>query len=1422
MKKSTLLAVCATVLLFFGSTGSGWGQYIVNFEGTGETKTAYASGTVNLSGINWDMTEALIGTETAEIITGTRSARLRGHGTSSMTMLANKSNGIGSISFNYRRYGIDGQVDWKVEYSTNDGTSWTQIGSPFTAPADASIHVFNETVNVNGNIRIRIKRATETGSTNKRLNIDDITVSDYSAGSPTITVTGTFSNFSTTAGTPSASQSVAVSGANLTANIAVSAVNGYEYSTTNAAPWTSTLSLASSFNGNVYVRLTGASAGTYSGTIAFSSTGATTVNKAVTGTVTPPPPANDNCSGAIALTLDATAVTGDVTGATQSIAALSCGGYTGTADDDVWYTFTTNSAGPYTITVVGSASFDAVVDLRSGACDGINIDCADASTTGGGTETITTALSAATTYLVRVYSYDAAVPATTTFTIGVATATSPTISVSTSSLTGFTYVQGSGPSTEQTFTVEGVNLTANLTVSPSTDYEVSLTSGSGYSTPISLTPSSGTVVTTTIYVRLKAGLTAGDYNAENIAASSTGAATQNVVCSGTVTAPLTTLPLYEEFNYAAGTLLTANGWTAHSGAGSNAITVAAGSIVYSGYLSSGIGNEVALGASGEDVNRIFTAQTTGTVYASFLVNVSAATTTGDYFFHLGETTIGTTFRGRVFVKKDASDNLAFGIAHSSTPVNYTAYSYALNTPYLIVLKFDIVNGTANDVSSIYINPPLNSAIPATGWLANTDVSGTDLDGVGSVALRQGGAYAPTLKLDGMRISTSWADIVGAIPPPTISGFLPTSGCSNGGTSVTITGTNFTDATAVTFNGTNAASFVVVDATQITAVTPSGVTTGKIAVTTPGGTVQSAGDFTVTQSVTPAVTIVASANPVTSGTSVAITATPVNGGTTPMYQLYINGTASGPLTSNSSISIAPPAGTYSIHVVMTPDPTLPCFSPATATSNTIILVVNASPATSTWTGSGNDHNWHNAANWNNGVPGSTTAVTIPSGLGTNYPTVSSSAICASITIESGASLINNGLLGITGQATVKREISDASDDNWHLFISPITQNIAATASSCFNGAYLDRYDEPSGEWVRLVTGDNVVPGYGYSINYLSGSRDLVFTGTLKNSPLTYSSLSYSSGAPGYGAGWHLIGNPYPCGINPSLCAAPSGMNAYAYVWDNAGSGNYLTPQFGSSTTIIAPLQGFFVRTTSATNSLTLANNAKTHGGTFYKNENAESEALVVKISGNNYSDQTIVRFNRDATTNFDQSYDAYKLWGLDAAPQLYSILPDENAAVNTLPAVDANPLVPLGLKVGAETSYTLTVEGMESFDSQIPLRLDDLKLGISKDLRTDPVYSFTAAPGDAENRFRLRFASAIGFDDPEASNILINTERNIIRVNYLGSSSGIIHLYNDAGQLLSTKSLNRGETTMSAEATGIYLVKVITGKSVITKKVVVVR
>ncbi len=77
-----------------------------------------------------------------------------------------------------------------------------------------------------------------------------------------------------------------------------------------------------------------------------------------------------------------------------------------------------------------------------------------------------------------------------------------------------------------------------------------------------------------------------------------------------------------------------------------------------------------------------------------------------------------------------------------------------------------------------------------------------------------------------------------LTPPTISSFTSTSGYS--GSSIVITGTNFTGATAVSFGGTAAASFTVNSATQITAVVGTGGASGSVSVTTPSGSVSLAG------------------------------------------------------------------------------------------------------------------------------------------------------------------------------------------------------------------------------------------------------------------------------------------------------------------------------------------------------------------------------------------------------------------------------------------------------------------------------------------------------------------------------------------------------------------------------------------------------
>ena len=205
----------------------------------------------------------------------------------------------------------------------------------------------------------------------------------------------------------------------------------------------------------------------------------------------------------------------------------------------------------------------------------------------------------------------------------------------------------------------------------------------------------------------------------------------------------------ENFNYADGSVLTANGWTAHSGAGSNAVDVGTSNgLLYTGYNTTA-GNAAQLDNTGEDINKAFSASvTTGTLYYSFLVNVSAAVE--GYFTHLGN---GTNFAARVYVKPSANaGKINFGLSNTGTAA-YAASptDFDLNTTYLVIVKYDV---STTGAASIWIK---SSGVPATEAAAGTPECTTSASGqstIGAVYLRQYNS-GQNITLDEIKVYSTW-------------------------------------------------------------------------------------------------------------------------------------------------------------------------------------------------------------------------------------------------------------------------------------------------------------------------------------------------------------------------------------------------------------------------------------------------------------------------------------------------------------------------------------------------------------------------------------------------------------------------------------------------------------------------------------------
>ena len=110
----------------------------------------------------------------------------------------------------------------------------------------------------------------------------------------------------------------------------------------------------------------------------------------------------------------------------------------------------------------------------------------------------------------------------------------PTITVDPGTLAfGSQVVNTSG--SEQSYTVSGINLTADIVITAPSGFQVSTTSGSGFGSSVTLTQSGGTVNNTTIYARFTPNNVASF--SDNITHTSTGATTQNKAVTGTGTAP---------------------------------------------------------------------------------------------------------------------------------------------------------------------------------------------------------------------------------------------------------------------------------------------------------------------------------------------------------------------------------------------------------------------------------------------------------------------------------------------------------------------------------------------------------------------------------------------------------------------------------------------------------------------------------------------------------------------------------------------------------------------------------------------------------------------------------------------------------------------------------------------------------------------
>lgn len=543
-------------------------DYLVDFEGDGETKGTYASGTVTLSGIAWDMTEALIGTLSNDFKNGSRSARLKGATSGSMTMLADKTGGLGSLTFLYRRYGTDSQIAWKAEYSTDGGLTWIQIGTDFTAAATDDVQTFYYPINISSSGRIRFRTEDSSGSGDRRLNIDDISITDYSGVSQPQIILGasSLSGFTYSEGSgPSMAQSFSVQGENLSGNVDLQVSGNYEISLSETGAYSSSLTLVQEsgnlMESSIYVRMiSGLGSGTYSGSIEATSLDALTRMLSLSGEVSDIPVSGDylvDFEGSGETKMGYASGSVNLSGINWNMTEALIGESAGDLINGMRVARLRGyGASAMTMLEDKSGGLGTLSFLYKGyGSDPQVIWRAEYSTDGGNTwmqagtdfsapdfnvlQSFSAMVNISGNVRVRIRKAEATGTSDARLNIDDILLTEydepeqPAIATNPNVLSDFSYEEGTGPSTAQSFLVQGANLQGNIQIEAPMYYELSLSAGSGFGGELTMVPLEGNVSATSIYVRLASGLSAGSYTG-NIQLTSIGASLQEISLSGSV------------------------------------------------------------------------------------------------------------------------------------------------------------------------------------------------------------------------------------------------------------------------------------------------------------------------------------------------------------------------------------------------------------------------------------------------------------------------------------------------------------------------------------------------------------------------------------------------------------------------------------------------------------------------------------------------------------------------------------------------------------------------------------------------------------------------------------------------------------------------------------------------------------------------
>ena len=385
--------------------------------------------------------------------------------------------------------------------------------------------------------------------------------------------------------------------------------------------------------------------------------------------------------------------------------------------------------------------------------------------------------------------------------------------------------------------------------------------------------------------------------------------------------------------------------------------------------------------------------------------------------------------------------------------------------------------------------------------------------------------------------------------------------------------------------------------------------------------------------------------------------------------------------------------------------------------------------------------------------------------TTFTTTAQTFIILSNTTGTGRIAAIPTGMDFIGNITMQRRITGAT--SWRLLSSPVTGQTLANWYDDFAMQGFTGVTQPTSSFCSVYTYDETKPfirdtGWAKATNVsnsTSGNKGFLcyvgpnpitvdVTGTPKKFSIAMP-LDYTANNTAPHIGWNLVQNPYPSSVDwDGVGWTKTNLNNAVYVW-NPALQQYASYVSGIGTNggsnIIPSSQAFFVQANASSPSVTFTENTKSGTDqpfmhlmqsqlTFYN--------VTLDIFGNNNQDQTIIRFDANATNNFDANFDAYKLVGGQSTPYLTTVMDTNDYSINSVAFSTLTISIPVRVKVPVTGTYTITKNSLSNIPNSSCVILEDLLTGTTTDLQNISSYTFTIADTTSTPRFLIHISPPI--------------------------------------------------------------------------------